>query len=102
MFLVLIKSPQQRLHPYVKPPVYKVRNRNVLVVFPLKNAPAVRKNRYVILPADMEEAWKVRKSFFRFLCQTQLFCCQKQQVVKRNDETHEFCECFISCIHGYH
>ena len=33
---------------------------------------AVRKNRYVILPADFEEAWK--------------------SVVKRNDETHEFCE----------
>jgi len=31
---------------------------------------AVRKNRYVILPADFEEAWK--------------------SVVKRNDETHEF------------
>ncbi|KAI9510240.1 26S proteasome subunit P45 [Russula earlei] len=32
---------------------------------------AVRKNRYVILPIDFEEAWK--------------------QTVKRNDETHEFC-----------
>lgn len=33
---------------------------------------AVRKNRYVILPADFEEAWK--------------------QTVKRTDETLEFCE----------
>ena len=38
---------------------------------------AVRKNRYVILPADFEEAWK--------------------SVVKRNDETHEFCK--LSCVH---
>jgi 26S proteasome regulatory subunit T3 len=38
---------------------------------------AVRKNRYVILPADFEEAWK--------------------SVVKRNDETHEFCK--RSCAH---
>ncbi|OJA14828.1 hypothetical protein AZE42_00781, partial [Rhizopogon vesiculosus] len=33
---------------------------------------AVRKNRYVILPVDFEEAWK--------------------QTVKRSDDTHEFCE----------
>ena len=33
---------------------------------------AVRKNRYVILPIDFEEAWK--------------------QTIKRSDETHEFCK----------
>ncbi|KAG1768370.1 P-loop containing nucleoside triphosphate hydrolase protein [Suillus occidentalis] len=44
---------------------------------------AVRKNRYVILPVDFEEAWK--------------------QTVKRSDDTHEFCEfplVHISAIHG--
>lgn len=39
---------------------------------------AVRKNRYVILPADFEEAWK--------------------QTVKRSDETLDFCEFSLSSL----
>jgi hypothetical protein len=57
---------------------------------------AVRKNRYVILPVDFEEAWKVSclelfaTSHVIFI-KTQLFLTS-QQTVKRSDETHEFCE----------
>ena len=70
---------------------------------------AVRKNRYVILPVDFEEAWKVScLELFALshviLIKTQLFLAS-QQTVKRLDETHEFCEfrvfgIFVS-YHGY-
>ena len=56
----------------------------------------MRKNRYVILPVDFEEAWKVSclelfaLSHVIFM-KTQLFLAS-QQTVKRSDETHEFCE----------
>ena len=75
---------------------------------------AVRKNRYVILPIDFEEAWKV--------CCLVLFCYHQflgykrsdasffstptiQQTVKRQDDTHEFCTCetflFYFCSHFF-
>jgi 26S proteasome regulatory subunit T3 len=59
----------------------------------------VRKNRYVILPVDFEEAWKVG-------CLALFATCERvqnlmraffpsshliQQTVKRTDETHAFC-----------
>lgn len=58
---------------YVKQPASRVcidrYYYETLLIYVIK---AVRKNRYVILPADFEEAWK--------------------QTVKRSDETLEFCK----------
>jgi hypothetical protein len=52
---------RRRLRRSYRRPDFKVSNHNVrwlefLFIVPL----AVRKNRYVILPVDFEEAWKVR------------------------------------------
>ena len=59
---------------------------------------AVRKNRYVILPVDFEEAWKVRCLFLfgahhrrLYKSLTRLFFSSLQQTVKRADDTLEFC-----------
>ena len=62
---------------------------------------AVRKNRYVILPVDFEEAWKVcvclASSITFVFTTTQLHpFLQPQQTVKRSDDTHEFCKYFDS------
>ena len=63
----------------------------------LSNFTAVRKNRYVILPIDFEEAWKV--SNVAESIRTHVLILKKkipsfhhQQTVKRGDETHEFCK----------
>jgi hypothetical protein len=58
---------------------------------------AVRKNRYVILPVDFEEAWKV--SYLSLVWFSRLphinlnsyVSFPLQQTVKRADDTHEFC-----------
>lgn len=60
---------------------------------------AVRKNRYVVLPVDFEEAWKVRclvvfgAPRLGYIGSTHLSFSppSSQQTVKRGDETHEFC-----------
>lgn len=67
---------------------------------------AVRKNRYVILPIDFEEAWKVNSLLLppnanrRYFATTPHVTARHlltavprlQSTVKRGDETHEFCE----------
>lgn len=66
---------------------------------------AVRKNRYVVLPVDFEEAWKVcclaqfgsPASRLYKLNSLSLFLPPSQQTVKRGDETHEFCT-FTTCL----
>jgi 26S proteasome regulatory subunit T3 len=64
---------------------------------------AVRKNRYVILPVDFEEAWKVCclavLGIHRFQ-KTQPLSFPPQQTVKRADDTHEFCKA-SSPFHPY-
>ncbi|PVG02802.1 26S proteasome subunit P45 [Serendipita vermifera] len=62
-------SPDLDLEDYVSRPD-KISSAEIASICQAAGLQAVRKNRYVILPVDMEEAWK--------------------QVVKRNDETHEF------------
>lgn len=56
---------------------------------------AVRKNRYVILPVDFEEAWKVRDFVVQYLYPRLYFASTRslsfQQTVKRSDATHAFC-----------
>lgn len=52
---------------------------------------AVRKNRYVILPIDFEEAWKVSIMSVLFFCHLSVHSHFLQQTVKRGDVTHEFC-----------
>lgn len=65
--------------------------------------PAVRKNRYIVLPVDFEEAWKVRylsefgPARLGYINSTASFSLPScpQQTVKRSDETHEFCTCHL-------
>jgi hypothetical protein len=60
MFLGRIAYHQQKLPPLFKQLVYKVSSVLILHRFGIHRLPlAVRKNRYVILPVDFEEAWKV-------------------------------------------
>ena len=66
---------------------------------------AVRKNRYVILPADFEEAWKVGVWLCHgFVLLSLVFSLAYesfllQQTVKRSDETHEFCTSIPSSVY---
>ena len=53
---------------------------------------AVRKNRYVILPVDFEEAWKVSCLCLVWPQLKNLTLFPLKQTVKRSDDTHEFCE----------
>ncbi|KAG9045134.1 DNA topoisomerase [Tulasnella sp. UAMH 9824] len=62
-------SPDVDLEDYVSRPD-KISSAECASICQAAGLQAVRKNRYVILPADFEEAWK--------------------QTVKRSDETHEF------------
>ncbi|KAK9894153.1 26S proteasome subunit P45 [Cystobasidium minutum MCA 4210] len=62
-------SPDVDLEDYVSRPD-KLSSAEISSICQAAGLQAVRKNRYVILPADFEEAWK--------------------QIVKRNDETLEF------------
>lgn len=62
-YRVPTSSPLRKSHPYVKPPVYKVRYPPLCLnafFLTLSTPLAVRKNRYIVLPIDFEEAWKVR------------------------------------------
>ena len=66
-----IGSPQQRLLPLYRRQVYKVRQLGIAEPdHDAYSSTAVRKNRYVILPIDFEEAWKVCVSLILRLYQT--------------------------------
>jgi hypothetical protein len=73
---------------------------------PSLSAPtAVRKNRYVILPIDFEDAWKVCLSLFGFYLTWVEFLsahASQQQTVKRSDETHEFCKISYPSFRPFH
>ena len=61
MSLVPIVSQQRRLLPLCRRLVYKVSSYKLSNIRAVSDySLAVRKNRYVILPVDFEEAWKVR------------------------------------------
>lgn len=98
--LVPIASQQRKLLPLCKQLVYKVSPQKLNRFRAISECLlAVRKNRYVILPVDFEEAWKVRclvlfvpinpSGISKRL--TRLFPSHHQQTVKRTDDTHDFC-----------
>lgn len=64
MFLDQIDFPRPKLHRLYKLQVSRVRlHLSSLIKLFRPSVPAVRKNRYVILPVDFEEAWKVSYLF---------------------------------------
>lgn len=104
MCRVPTSCPRPKSHPSAKQPVYRVGS-------PLCTSDilAVRKNRYVILPVDFEEAWKVSgqvppdcttgnknhrwcEVFSLLHSLTLSLLSTRQSTVKRSEEKHEFCE----------
>ncbi|KAF9533456.1 26S proteasome subunit P45 [Crepidotus variabilis] len=72
-------GPDVDLEDYVSRPD-KLSSAQIASVVQAAGLQAVRKNRYVILPVDFEEAWK--------------------QTVKRSDDIHEFCLTFTSSAYS--